>query len=115
MAYTPFVDNKPVGTDTGLQAVDYMRENLMAMRDAVVMGAMKDWNYAPSGADLSEPDSVLYSKGTERLRGTLTWTSGNVTTVVWAYSSNSGTSYDTIGTESIGYDGNGNVTGITWS
>ena len=46
MAYTPFVDSKPVATDTGTVFADTARENLMAMRDAVVMGMMKGWAYA---------------------------------------------------------------------
>jgi len=40
---------------------------------------------------------------------------GNVTQAVYAYSSNSGGSYDTIGTLSITYDTAGYVTGTTWS
>lgn len=40
---------------------------------------------------------------------------GNVTQAVWAYSSNSGSTYDTIGTESITYDLGSNVTAVSWS
>lgn len=118
MAYNDFTDGKPVGTDNGLVTVDYMRENLMALRDSVVMAAMPGWNYSKTGTE--QPSIVLYSKGTERVRGTLTWgtsggADGNVTIAVWAYSANSGTLYETIGTETIAYDTSGNVTTVTWS
>jgi len=115
MTYTAFADDKPVASDSGLTVVDDTRNNLMAMRDAVVMGAMSGWNYAPSGGTAEEPATLTYSKGTERLRATLTWSGGNVTQAVWAYSSNSGSTFDTIGTESITYDSGSNVTAVSWS
>lgn len=118
MAYSDFTDGKPVGTDTGLDAIDTIRENLMALRDAVVAGAMAGWDYSSSGG--GEPATVTYSKGTERIRGSLTWgtsggADGNVTQAVWEYSSDSGGSYDAIGTESVSYDASANVTAVTWS
>lgn len=120
MAYNAFTDGKPVGTDTGLEAIDYMRENLMALRDAVVAGAMAGWDYAPSGGTADEPATVTYSKSTERIRGSITWGSsggadGNPTEIVWEYSSDSGSTWDAIGTESITYDASANVTAVTWS
>lgn len=122
MAYTSFDDTKPVSSDNGLVTVDAIRNNLLAMRDAVVMGAFNDWNYAPTvgTGTASQPQYAVYSKGTERLRATLTWgttggADGNVTQMVWAYSSDSGSTYDTIGTQAITYDTDANVTGITWS
>jgi len=125
MAYDPFTDGKPVATDTGLQAIDYMRENLMALRDAVTAGAMPGWNYAPSGGTNDEPAQIVYSKGTERVRGSLTWGTtggedGNVTKVVWEYSSNSGTLYEAMDdasgnyVENIAYNTDGTIASITW-
>ena len=54
------------------------------------------------------------------LGATLTWgttggAAGNVTQAVYAYSANSGSTYDTVGTLSITYDTAGYVTGTTWS
>jgi len=115
MTYTAFADDKPTVDTNGLQVVDDTRNNLMAMRDAVVMGAMSGWAYAPSGGTAEEPATLTYSKGTERLRATLTWSGGNVTQAVWAYSDNSGSTFDTIGTESITYDSGSNVTAVSWS
>jgi hypothetical protein len=117
MAYTDFVDGKPVATDGGLLTIDYMRENLMAMRDAVVMGMMTGWSYAPTvgTGSASQPQYYVWSKGTERLRATPTWgtsggADGNPTQIVWEYSSDSGSTWDAIETVSITYDAGGNVT-----
>jgi hypothetical protein len=122
MAYNAFTNGKPIGTDTGPDAIDYIRNNEMALRDAITIGAMKGWNYSKTDGTGSaeQPQYVYYKNGTEWLRGTLTWgttggESGNVTVAVWAYSSNSGGAWDTIGTETITYDSSGNVTATTWS
>jgi len=120
MAYNSFTDGKPVGTDTGLDAIDTIRENLMALRDAVVGGMMAGWDYAPAGGTADQPATVTYSKGTERIRGSLTWgtsggSDGNVTQIVWEYSSDSGSTFDDIGTLAITYDTSANVTAMTWS
>lgn len=115
MTYTAFADNKPTVDTNGLQVVDDTRNNLMAMRDAVVMGAMAGWNYTPSGGTAEEPATLTYSKGVERLRATLTWSGGNVTQALWSHSSDSGSTFDTIGTETITYDAGGNVIAVSWS
>jgi hypothetical protein len=54
------------------------------------------------------------------VRATLTWgtvggAAGNVSAAVYEYSANSGSSYDAIGTKTITYDSNANVTATTWS
>ncbi|MEM1189950.1 MAG: hypothetical protein AAGI72_15565 [Pseudomonadota bacterium] len=118
MPYDAFVDAAPVASDTGNDFADTTRENLMALRDAVVMGLMKGWTYAPVGGTAAQPAQFLYSKGLERIRGTVTWgtsggADGNVTQIVWAYSADSGSSYDTITTESVTYDADGFVTGCS--
>lgn len=120
MAYTQFADNKPVDTDTGPDVVDDIRNNLMAMRDMVVMGAMPSWNMTPSGGTAAQPATITWDKSTERIKATLTWgttggADGNVTIAVYSYSSDSGSTYDTIGTETLTYDSDGNITKIEWS
>lgn len=123
MAYNDFQDSKPVSSDDIGDYTDSIRENLMAMRDAFISGfGMPGWDYAPTtGTGTTEqPQYMIWSKGTEQVRLTLTWGSsggadGNVTQIVGAYSSNSGGSYDTIGTKAIAYDSDGNVTSTTWS
>ena len=119
MAYTDFVDNAPVATDTGLEFADTTRENLMAMRDMVIMNMAPGWTYDPvvGTGTASQPQYYLHSKGTERLRATVTWgtsggAEGNPTQVVWEYSADSGSTYDTVETRAITYDPDGNVTEV---
>lgn len=69
---------------------------------------------------VGQPQSLLYTKTTERVRAALTWgtaggEAGNVTVAVYGYSSDSGATYSTIKTNTITYDGSGNVTATTWS
>ena len=119
MAYEAFADNLPVSSDNGLKVVDDTRNNLMAMRDAVVAGVMPGWDYSPNGGTAEQPAEFLYTKGSERIRGAVTWGSsggadGNVTQIAWSYSSNGGSSYDAMGTQGVTYDSDANVTAITW-
>ena len=120
MAYTSFDATKPdPSTENGTSFGTSIRNNQEALRDAIVIGAMEDWNLSTSGT-APEWDFYLFSKAAERLKITLTWGTtggedGNVTQAVYAYSSNSGGSYDTIGTLAITYDANAYVTATTWS
>jgi len=61
------------------------------------------------------PQSMTYSKSTERVRVSLTWVTGSVTVASYYYSSDSGATYDLVGTNTITYNGSGNVTATTWS
>lgn len=69
---------------------------------------------------VGQPETLLYTKGTERVRAALTWgttggEAGNVTVAIYSYSSDSGLTYSTIGTKTVTYDGSGNVVSTTWS
>lgn len=100
-----------------------MRTNGDALRDAVVAGFMPGWNFAASGGSAEEPAALTYSKGTERIRASLTWGTtggedGNVTVMLLEYSSDSGSSYvdlTALSTLTVSYDSSGNVTAATWS
>lgn len=121
MAYTGLDLTKPDGaTQNGTQVLQSIRDNQRALRDMIVSGFAAGWAMTLSGGTAGQPAQILKSAGTERLRATLTWgttggEAGNVTKSVYAYSSNSGGSYDTVGTLSISYDSAGYVTGTTWS
>lgn len=112
MVYTAFLPDTPVIADDGDVVINNTRENLMALRDAVVAGALKDWDMSKTGG--AEPTEILYSKGTERIRLTITWASGNPTVIVYAYDADSGASYDTIGTLTLAYT-SGELVSETWS
>ena len=120
MAYTQFDPAKPdASTQNITQFATSVRTNLAAIRDIATLGAAPGWNYSWSGGTAAKPSVMLWSKGTERLRATCTWgTTGgatdNLTVAVFAYSAD-GTTYDTIGTQTIAFDASGNVTSTTWS
>jgi len=61
------------------------------------------------------PQGMVYARTTERMRGTMIWTGGKVTSASYSYSSNSGVTYFAIGTKTITYDGSDNVTATTWA
>ena len=44
MAYTHYVDTTPLLSQDGDDAVDSMRNNMLALRDAVIAGAMVKWD-----------------------------------------------------------------------
>lgn len=121
MPYTQFDYTTPNPATQGIVAYSTsIRTNLAAIRDIALTGAAPGWNYSWSGGTADKPTYMIWSKGVERVRVTCTWgTTGgatdNLTVGVFAYSSNSGTSYDTIGTETLAYDANSNLTSTTWS
>lgn len=111
MAYTPFVPTTPAITQTRQQIVDSTRNNLLALRDAIMIGRVPGATFSTLGGSAEEPAQRIWSSGTDRWRATYTYSSGFITQVIWEYSSNSGGLYDVIATETINYDGNGNTTG----
>ena len=122
MAYTLFDPTKPDATaQTLTQMGTSERTNMAALRDAIVfVGVFPGFNLAVSGGTPEQPALLTYNKSTERVKTALTWGTaggelGNVTVAVYSYSSDSGTTYSTIGTKTITYDASGNVTATTWS
>lgn len=120
MAYAPFVSDKPVISDDGGVVVQKTRENLMALRDGIVAGMLAGWNMTISNP-VSKPPSIVWAKGTERIRATITWgtiftvNELNPTIILYEYSANSGSTYDTIGTATMSYEGSGFLTSLVWS
>jgi hypothetical protein len=123
MAYVPFEADKPVIADDGDVVINNTRENLMALRDAVVAGALKGWDMAATGGTADEPTQILYSKNnnTEAIKLTITWGTtggedGNPKTVVFAYSNDDfGASNEAMGTWTGTYAAGGALTAETWS
>jgi hypothetical protein len=60
MVYTKFTPDTPIITDTGAEVIDDTRNNLMALRDAIVAGALVDWWMTPSGGTAEEPAQIIY-------------------------------------------------------
>lgn len=122
MAYTLFDPTKPDATaQTLTQMGQSERDNMKAIRDAALMGGgFYGWNLAVSGGTADQPALLTYSSGVERVKAALTWgttggEAGSVTVAVYSYSSDSGGVYATIGTKTVTYDANANVTATTWS
>ena len=127
MAYDTFQPDKPDGADSGPTVIDDTRKNLRAIRDAAMMGTMPEWAMEPQNSDGSTPPSdpaqpevLMYSRSTERLKLSITWGSsggndGNPTQIAYEYSADSGSTWESIGTETITYDSAGNVTGTSWA
>lgn len=135
MAYSEFDKTLPDSTlSAGTDVPDETRMNLLALRDAIadnMVGwdaeAQKSDGTAPP-TDPEQPEQWVYSKGTERIKVSLTWgTSGGatdqVTEEVWRYSSNSGSTYDLmadavdapLAKRTFTYDSNGNLLSWAWS
>ncbi len=122
MAYTLFDPTKPdAATQNGTSFAASARTNGAALRDACILGGgFPGFNLAASGGTAAQPTQLLYSKGTERVRATLTWgtvggEAGNVTVAAYVYSANSGGLYETVGTKTITYDASANVTATSWA
>lgn len=121
MAYTQFDPSKPDGaSQNGTQFGQSARDNFKAQRDMIAAGTLVGFNGTASGGTADQPTTITHSKSTERIRETITWgvaggATGNPSTILYEYSSNSGGSYDAIGTITYTYDANGNVTSWAWS
>lgn len=121
MPYVDFAEGKPVIADSGSLVVTNTRENLLAVRDGVIMGVMPDWNMTAAGT-ADQPSQLQWVKGVYALRAAITWgTSGgslyNPTIITYSFNGNSlnAGSWLAIGTLTIAYDANGDVTTSTWS
>jgi hypothetical protein len=112
-AYTGYADTKPLVADTRQTTVDVTRTNLLALRDAIVMGREPGWTLtATAGTGTAEqPQFHTFAQGVERLRGTLTWSAGFITAILWEWSNDSGGTYVTVCSETRTYDGSSNSTG----
>ena len=115
MAYVPLNPLTPEPAQDGTEVLQSTRDNMKALRDADFIGGDSGWTYSQTGGTASEPTTQLWSKGTERIRITATFgttggENGNLTAATLAYSSNSGSTYDTIEARTLSYDGDGNFT-----
>lgn len=126
MAYNPFTNGKPVSSDNGLVAMDHIRYNLMAMRDALIMGAMSGWDMTTPAGTTEKPTQILYTNKdntSEQIRLVIEWgTTGggtdNVVKVSYDYTSNNGTNWEWVGPyrhKNIVYNTDGTVESANWS
>lgn len=100
-------------------------ENMSALRDnvtwLVAMAALgisvPPWNATPYGSDLAEPDYVEIEHAIDgrKVKATLTWTDGSVTTMALSFDDGGGYAAFALGTASISYNASGQWTGTTWA
>jgi hypothetical protein len=120
--WTAIDPSKPDATaQTLTQMGQSMRNNLNAMRAFLAtMGGIPGFNRTQSGGTADAPTTELHTKGTEQVRITITYTSGNCTKEKYEYSSDSGSTWapmvDDAGNyfANYTYDGNNNCTATTW-
>jgi hypothetical protein len=113
MPYTPFSSTTPTITQTRQQIVDSSRTNLLALRDAIMIGRVAGATLSTLGGTAEEPAQRIFASGTDRWRASYSYVGGFVSQVVWEYSSNSGGNYDVICTETSVIDIAGNTTSGT--
>lgn len=127
MTYAALDVTKPdASTQNGTQFAGSTRDNIRAMRDALVAtGLVQGFAYSVSGGTAEQPATLYYKRSTEWIKVDLTWgtsggEAGNVTKAAYYYSSNSGSAYDGMADASgnyvatITYDSNGNCTATSW-
>ena len=114
MAYSAFDSAKPASSETGTAVPGSANVNDCALWDASLMLGTKSFDFSLTAGTGStqRPQYVFFKNGTRWLRGTCTWgsTGGekyNPTQIVWELSTNSGSSYDTIATQTFTWDSNG--------
>ena len=125
MAYVHYDDTVPDGaTQTPTEIGDSSRSNMQALAHSLIMnGSLPGWNVATADDDGTEPattpdtpERIIFKKGTEWVIVVLTYNGNDDVTVAESrYSTNSGSTYDTIGTFTITYDGSGNFQSAAWS
>lgn len=124
MAYEPFLNDKPSLSESGSLAITYTERNLQALRDGLaLLGHMPDWDYSITvgTGTIRKPQYRHYKLGSDtnyQVRITETWTDvggvDRVTQVLYQYTENNGTNWDTIGTKYISYSG-AYITSTAWS
>lgn len=115
MAYTFYDPANPSTTQVGSAFAASAKANIMSIRDAVIWGmwpGASGYSYSQSGGTAAEPTSITASLNTERVVADLTWTSGNITTLVSKYYATPTSGADTASTATISYSA-GEVTAVS--
>jgi len=123
MTYPALSFTNPVSSQDGTACLVSAKANDLALRDAVLMGAMDGFVFSASGGTAAQPAIWYFKNGAVWLRATITWgagtgTNGNPTQIVWDLSINTGSDYTTapggaIDTQTFTWDSSGNLTATT--
>jgi hypothetical protein len=122
MTYALFDPAVPdVSTDTRKEAIDNARHNLTALADMLAAFAgMQGFDVAIVTSTSDGPTEVTATNGTQIVKKVITYGTSGVTdglpvTCDYSKSTNGGSSYDSIATQTFNYDGSGNFTDYAWS
>lgn len=121
MTYAAFDPAVPdVSTDTRKEAIDNARNNLTALADLMAsVGFMDNFNLTIDAGTADVPTRMLATNGTQVVKIEFTYGAGVtadlVTVITLSKSTNSGSSYDSMRTCTIAYDGSANFVSTTWS
>ena len=109
--YQPLDDTKPDGAHAPPVYGDEDLANVRALRDGIVSGFVPGWAFAfATVAGVS--DTYTWSKGVFRLRATVAYTAGLISSVTWEWSEDSGGSYANINTGGAAVAVTSNAQGI---
>ena len=114
----PAIDiTAPAAANAWDDDLDQIRDNIVIL---MIMAAgqgylLPNWTTTVNGTDKSEPDSIEMTQASLKMKWVFTWSSGNVTAIVWQYDKGLGAGYETLtcGTLTLSYDGSNNFTGAT--
>lgn len=100
---------------TGPQTVSDIRTNLLALRDSSAIGGMGGFDYSQSvgTGTAEEPQFVFLKSGVTWIRATITWSNGYPSPILYEISTDSGSSYATLGNTSSPVDSGFNPTATT--
>jgi len=117
-AYTHYDSVNPLGSQTGPNVVVSTYNNLIALRNSILSGKIKDFVFErANGAGSADDPQFFYWKnaGTSIwFRATNTWTSGAITSQTWDWSNDAGASYASMhAADAITYDAAKNITAAT--
>lgn len=123
MTYAAFTASRPdvaAGGATRSSEIGYARSNLTALADMLAAFAgMDNFNVTISAGTADVPTEVLATNGSQVVKVALTYGSGVtadlVTVVTLSKSTDSGSTYSSIRTCTITYDGSGDFVSTTWS
>lgn len=123
MSYTPFAADRPdvaAGGATRASEVAYMRSNLNALADMLAsMGWMDLYDVEISAGTADVPAEMLMTNGTQVVKVGLTYGSGVtadlVEVITLSKSTDGGSTYNSIRTCTVTYDGSGNFVSTAWT
>lgn len=120
MTYSAYNPSQPAFRDNREVTIDAIRNNEIALRNALLIGMTPGWFHSIAGSH--QPFVINETNNGEQHTTGITWgtmggATGQPTQVDYLYKPDAGilTPTETIGIETATYDANGNLETTTWS